>query len=153
MAIHPFLVLGHATFGMLAGFLLTYVYAEIHYANEVNLKRIRYLGTIGAISAFIGIILGLQFYLNYYNDDKAVIKKGSWDWAHGFFMETKEHVLILGIFLLIITLIMLWVTEPNNDPKAARTLKWLIGTLILGTLFLEGWGAIIAFGLRVGLGA
>ena len=153
MSGHPFLVLGHATFGMLGGFLLTYVLGELHYANDVNIKRIRYLGTTGVISAFLGIILGLQFYLNYYNDDKSIIKKGSWDWAHGFFMETKEHVLILGIFILIIVLIALWYTEPQTDEKARKNLEWLIGTLVLGTLFLEGWGAIIAYGLRVGLGA
>ncbi len=150
---NAFLILGHATFGMLAGFLLVYTYALIHYASEENIKLIRWAGTIGAISAFIGIWLGLDFYLHSYNADKAIIKSGSWAISHAFFMETKEHVLILGIFILILALIMLWTSEPQNDESAKKLLKWLLGTLFLGSLFLEGWGAIIAFGLRVGLGA
>lgn len=147
-----FLILTHASMGVFAGFLFVFVFADVLHATEENLKRIRYLGTLGAVLAFIGLYFGLDFYLNSYGPDKAIIKSGTWDWAHAFFTETKEHVLVLGIFILIMLLIMLWTLEPQNDPAAKKLLLWTLITLAVGVLFLEGWGAIMAYGLRVGLG-
>ncbi|MHA1912157.1 MAG: hypothetical protein ACTSYA_10720 [Candidatus Kariarchaeaceae archaeon] len=146
-----FLILGHATLGMLAGFLLVFVYAELHHASEANIMRIRYLGTAGSVLAYLGIYFGLDFYLNSYGDDKAIIKAGDWDWAHSFFTETKEHIMILGIFILFITILALWRTEPHKDPQAKKLLFALVGILFLGAIFLEGWGAIMAYGLKEGL--
>ena len=146
-----FLILGHASLGMLAGFLLVFVFAELRYANEANIMRIRYLGTIGSVIAYIGIYMGLDFYLNSYGDDKAIIKAGDWNWAHSYFTETKEHIMILGIFILFITILALWKTEPHKDPQAKKLLYGLVGMLFLGAIFLEGWGAIMAYGLKVGL--
>jgi hypothetical protein len=145
------LILGHATLGMMAGFLLVFVFAEIHHASEANLMRIRYLGTTGVILAYAGIYFGLDFYLNSYGDDKAIIKSGDWKWAHSYFTETKEHIMILGIFILFITLLVLWRTEPHKDPQVKKLLYVLVGSLFLGAIFLEGWGAIMAYGLKVGL--
>ena len=145
------LILGHATLGVLSGFLYLFVFVDILHATEANLKRIRYLGTTANIFAFLGIFWGLQYYLFDYGDDKAIIKAGDWVWAHSFGTEVKEHILILGIFLVVINMMMLWTSEFHKDPKAKKYLLFMMGLLVLGALIVEGFGSIMAFGLRIGL--
>ena len=150
--LNALLIMGHATLGVLSGFLYLFVFVDILHATEANLKRIRYLGTTANILAFFGIFWGLQFYLNSYGADKAIIKAGDWAFAHSWGTEVKEHILILAIFLLVLNMMMLWFTEPHKDPKARKYLLWLMGILVVGVVIVEGFGSLMAYGLRVGLG-
>ena len=146
------LIMSHATLGVLAGFLFMFVFVDILHAKEANLKRIRYLGTTANILGFFGIFFGLQFYLFSYGADKAIIKSGEWAFAHSWGTEIKEHILILGLFLFVLSTMMLWMTDPSKDTKARKYLLWLMGTLTIGAIVIEGFGSLMAMGLRIGLG-
>ncbi len=153
--VEAFEILGHAFLGVLAGFLFLWAFVELLNLNENNLKRAQWTTTLASISGYLGLILGLSYYLNDYGEpggDRDTIKGGDWDWAHGFFMETKEHFAIMGFFLMVVILLLIWRTDLVGNPKAKKMTIWLLGALVLGVLILEGYGAIIAFGLRIGLG-
>ena len=154
---HALLILSHATFGVFAGFLLLWAFADLLNLTEQNVKRMRINTTLGAILGYLGLILGLAYYLPYYgkkpNGDKFIIKGGDWYFAHTFFTESKEHFAIMGFFLLIIVLIYVWGVDLVSNDSARKATIILLATLVIGVLILEGYGAIMAMGLRIGLGA
>ena len=85
-----------------------------------------------------------------YGADKAVILKGPWPFAHNFFMETKEHLVIL--LLMLVT--YLPITAAGNlsaNKDARRVVLWVAGMVVVLALMMEGDGAIIAMGVKVGL--
>ena len=82
--------------------------------------------------------------------DKAIILKGPWPFAHSFFMETKEHLVIM--LLLMVT--YLPIAAANNLPankEARRVVLWVAGMVVLLALMVEGHGAVIAMGVKMGL--
>ncbi len=154
--VEAFEILGHAFFGMIAGFLFLWAFVELLNLNENNVKRMQIATSIASASGFLGLIFGLSYYLEEYGvkdtGDKYIIKGGDWWWAHAFFTETKEHFAIMGFFLMVIILLLVWRVDLVANHSAKKAATWLMGTLVLGVLILEGYGAIMAFGLRIGLG-
>jgi cytochrome c oxidase assembly factor CtaG len=65
-------------------------------------------------------------------------------------METKEHLVIM--LLLMVT--YLPIAAANNlsaNKDARRVVLWVAGMIALLALMVEGDGAIIAMGVKVGL--
>ncbi len=65
-------------------------------------------------------------------------------------METKEHLVIL--LLLLVT--YLPIAAANNlsaNKDARRVVLWVAGMIVLLALMIEGDGATIAMGVKVGL--
>jgi hypothetical protein len=90
------------------------------------------------------------WYVFSYPADKAVILKGPWPFAHSFFMETKEHLVILLLMLAT----YLPVAAAGNllaNKAARRVVLWVAGLVVLLALTMEGEGAMIAMGVKVGL--
>ena len=82
--------------------------------------------------------------------DKTVILKGPWPFAHNFFMETKEHLFFM--LLVIATLLPIAALEDLVANKAARKfVVWMAGLVIALGLVMEGSGAIISIGAKLGL--
>ena len=154
---HAILILGHASLGVFAGFLLLWAFADLLNLTAENVKRMRITATLGVILGYLGLILGLAYYLPYYgkkpNGDKFIIKGGDWYFAHTFFTESKEHFAIMGFFLMIIVLIYIWNVDLVSNESARKATLILMATLVIGVIILEGYGAIMAYGLRIGLGA
>jgi len=99
---------------------------------------------------WVAFIIAGYWYVVFYPADKAVILKGPWPWAHSFFMETKEHLVIM---LLLLTT-YLPIAAGNNlaeNPGARRLMLWLTAGIALLALLVEGHGAIIATGVKMGL--
>jgi hypothetical protein len=95
-------------------------------------------------------LIGGYWYVTFYAADKAVILKGPWPWAHNFFMEMKEHV----IFLLLLLTTYLPIAAASNlaANKQARTLVLcVVGLIVLIGIAMDGSGAIIGVGAKVGL--
>ena len=146
------LLMIHPTFGMLAAFAALWVFVEtLDISPPLNLSRIRKASVISAFFMLITWVSGGYWYVVYYAADKATILAGPWAFAHNIVMETKEHfffiTLILSVFLPFVAL-------GNNlatNRQARMVVLWVAALIILSALALEGMGAIIALGVKVGL--
>jgi len=145
------ILMSHVVFGVLGILGGIWVFAEVLHVNESNRKRIIYASIATAILIWISYLLGGYWYVEYYGPDKAIIKAGPWPWAHLFFMEVKEHIffslLLLGTFLPI-------AVYSNNllaDKNAKHLVLGVAGLIVFIGLGMEGFGAVIAMGVKMGL--
>lgn len=91
-----------------------------------------------ALSWFLLFPAG-YLYIKFYPTTKAMIKAGSWPWAHSIFMETKEH---WGLLLPLITTLAAILVFKDNHQESKR---WWILVIILSIL-LGVMGRIITLG-------
>ena len=77
-------------------------------------------------------MIGGYWYVFSYKADKAIILKSPWPFAHSFFMETKEHLVILLLML-------------------ATYLPIAAAGHLLANKDARGEGATIAMGVKAGL--
>ena len=145
-----FLLMSHAVLGSLLGLAGVWLFVDVLNAKEENQARIRMMSLIIAGLMWLTYLLAGYFYVVYYSADKALILKGPWTFAHNFFMESKEHVVIM--LLLLATCLPIFAYNNLAANKGARkVVLWSTGLLILTTVAMEGAGAIISMGVRVGL--
>jgi hypothetical protein len=140
----------HVLFGMLCIVTAVAVFVDVLNVSEANLVRIRMLSIAVAVFMWLAYLIGGYWYVTFYYVDKAFILKGAWPWAHKFFMEMKEHV-ALGLLLLTT---YLPIAAANNlaTNKQARTLVLcVVGLIALIGVAMDGSGAIIGVGAKVGL--
>jgi len=139
----------HVLFGMLCIVSAVWVLVDVLNASATNLARIRKMSLVVAVCMWLAFFIGGYWYVTFYGVDKAVILKGPWPWAHDFFMEMKEHV----VFLLLLLTTYLPIAAAGNlaTNKQARTLVlWVVGLIVLIGVALDGSGAIIGVGAKVG---
>ena len=143
-------VLLHAMTGMLFILACVWVCLETINCTENNLGRIRTACLTAALLMWITLVVGGYWYVFSYAPDKALILKGPWPFAHSFFMETKEHVLLmlvpLATFLPIIA-----TNDLLHAAAARRLLVWVAGMSVVIGLAMEGAGAIISMGVKLAL--
>lgn len=140
----------HVGFGMLCIVASVWVFVDSLNANENNLKRIRNLSF--AVSAFMWLayLFGGYWYVFYYGTDKAIILKGPWPFSHNFFMEMKEHVVLM--LLLLSTFLPIAASNNLALSRAARNVVlWVSGLIVLVGMAMDGSGAIISMGVKVAL--
>jgi hypothetical protein len=145
-----FLLMSHAVLGSLLGLAGVWLFVDVLNAREENQARIRMMSLIIAGLMWLTYLLAGYFYVVYYSADKALILKGPWNFAHNFFMESKEHVVIM-LLLLATCLPIFAYNNPAANKGARKVVLWSTGLLILTTVAMEGAGAIISMGVRVGL--
>ena len=140
----------HPTFGVLAILSSVWVFVEALNASSANIARLRTAGVLTAILMWLTYIVGGYWYVVFYGADKSIIKDGPWPIAHGFFMETKEHV-----FLMLLLMATFLPIVAYGDIIKSRTTKnlvlWVSALVVLTGLAMEGAGAFISMGVRVGL--
>ena len=144
------LLMIHVLLGVSCMVATVWLFVDVLHASAANQKRITLL------SRFIGLAMGLAFlvagywYVKLYPADKAIILKGPWPFAHSFFMETKEHLVIL--LLLLTTYLPIGAANQLAQNKDARKLTlWVAALIVLLALGMEGEGAVIAMGVKVAL--
>jgi len=140
----------HVLFGVGCIVTAVWLFVDILHASEANLNRIRNLSRAAAVFMWLAFLIGGYWYVIFYAADKAIILKGPWPFAHRFFMETKEHLVIM--LLLLVT--YLPIAASNNlavNKEARRLVLWLTAVIALLGLMIEGHGAIIAVGVKVAL--
>ncbi len=144
------ILLLHASTGMFFIFACVWVYVETLNCTEKNLPRIRSACVAAAALMWATFIIGGYWYVYFYAPDKAVILKGPWPIAHNFYMEFKEHVLMM---LLPLSLFMPIVASNKlpSIPSARKLLLWAAGMAIIIGVVMEGAGAIISMGAKLGL--
>lgn len=140
----------HVGFGMLCIVTSVWVFVDALNASEANQARIRAMSLAVAAFMWLAYLVGGYWYVVYYATDKAFILKGPWPFAHNFIMETKEHVILM--LLLLTTLLPIAASNNIASNKAARSVVlWVAGLIILIGMAMDGSGAIIGMGAKVGL--
>jgi len=108
------------------------------------------LSCAAAAFMWLAFLIAGYWYVVFYKTDRAIILKGPWPFAHNFFMETKEHLVILLLMLATFLPIAAASNLPANK-DARRVVLFVAGLVALLSLATEGEGAIIAMGVKVGL--
>jgi len=144
------IMMAHVFFGVACLILTVWVFVDVLNASAANQARIRRVSRAAAGFMWLAFVFAGYFYVLFYKTDKAIILKGPWPFAHNFFMETKEHLVImllmLATYLPIAASGDLWVNQ-----GARRVVLWVAGIIIMLALAMEGEGGIIAMGVKVGL--
>jgi hypothetical protein len=144
------ILMTHVLFGMLCIISAVWLFVDVLNASEHNQARIRTVAFAVAAFMWLAYFVGGYWYLVYYAADKAVILKGPWPFAHDFFMEMKEHVLIM--LLLLTTFLPIAASNNLAVNRAARKMMlWVVGLVVLIGIAMDGSGAIISIGAKVGL--
>jgi hypothetical protein len=144
------LLMAHVLFGVACIIATVWVFVDVLNASQSNQKRIQWISRAAAIFMWIAFVFGGYWYVMFYPADKAIILKGPWPFAHEYFMETKEHLVIM--LLLLATYLPL--AASNNlaaNKDARRLVLWVSALIPLLGLMIEGHGAIIAMGVKVAL--
>ena len=143
-------LMSHVLFGMLCIVTAVWVFVDVLNANQSNQARIHTLSIAVPVLMWLAFLIGGYWYVLNYAPDKALILKGPWKFAHTFFMEMKEHVVIM--LLLMTTYLPIAASENLATNKSARKLVlWLVGLIILTGIAMDGTGAIIGIGAKLGL--
>lgn len=149
------LVAPHVAFGELAILAFLWVIVEVvRKPSEAGVLRAKVASIVGLLAIFGEWALAGTYYLVHYgNDVKPVIKEGTWPWAHGIFMEAKEHIFLFLPFLSIVLLALVW--QYGSFMKTHSSARFMVyavaGTGIL-LLILSGiMGYMISNGYREAL--
>jgi len=144
------IMMSHVLFGVSCMVAAVWLFVDVLHANEGNLARIRKLSCGAASVMWLAFLAGGYFYVTAYKADKAIILKGPWPFAHELVMETKEHLVIM--LLLLVTYLPIAASNNLAASKDARKLMlWVTGTIALLAMAMDGEGAIIAMGVKMGL--
>ena len=144
------ILMAHVMFGVACLVTTIWVFVDVLNVSEANQYRIRKMSCAAAVFMWIAFLIAGYWYVFSYKADKAIILKGPWPFAHTFFMETKEHLVIM--LLLMVT--YLPIAAANNlsaNKDARRVVLWVAGLVVLLALTMEGEGATIALGVKMGL--
>jgi hypothetical protein len=144
------LLMIHPTFGALAMIASVWVFVETLNASEANCQRIRTASLLVTLLMWTAYIAGGYWYVFLYASDKAIIKAGPWPYAHSFVMEVKEHAFLM-LLLLATYLPMATYADVVSNAANRKVVLWSCALLVLMTLGMEGSGAFISMGVKVGL--
>ncbi len=140
----------HVLFGMLCIVATVWLFVDVLKASETNQTRIKVVSLVVPVMMWLSFLIAGYWYVVYYSVDKAIILKGSWPFAHTFFMEMKEHVVIM--LLLLTTFLPIAAFNNLAANKAARkVVLWVGGLIGLIAMAMDGAGALIAMGVKVAL--
>jgi hypothetical protein len=148
--VNEIILMAHVLFGVGCIIATVWVFVDVLNAREANLIRIKRMSMAAAAFMWAAFLIGGYWYVVFYPADKAVILKGPWPFAHKYFMETKEHLVIM----LLLLVSYLPIAAANNlaaNPAARRLVLWVAALIPLLGLLIEGHGAVIAMGVKVGL--
>ena len=147
---HELILMAHVLFGV--GCLITTVcvFVDVLNASAANQLRIRIMSRMAAVFMWLAFVVAGYWYVVFYKTDKAIILKGPWPFAHNFFMESKEHLVIL-LLMLVTYLPIAAAGNLSASKDARRMVLWVAGIIVLLALMMEGDGAVIAMGVKMGL--
>jgi hypothetical protein len=144
------LLMAHVLFGVACLVTTVWVFVDLLNASAANQGRIRKLSCAAAVFMWLAFLIAGYWYVAFYKADKAIILKGPWPFAHGFFMETKEHLVII-LLMLATYLPIAAAGDLTANKNARRVMLWVAGMVVLLALMMEGEGAVIAMGVKVAL--
>jgi len=144
------ILMAHVLFGVACLLSTLWVFVDVLNVSPGNLARIRIMSRAAAVFMWLAFVIAGYWYVVCYHTDKAIILKGPWPFAHNFFMETKEHLVIL-LLMLATYLPITTAGDLSARSGARRVTLWVAGLIVGLALLMEGDGAIIAMGVKLGL--
>jgi hypothetical protein len=146
----------HVIFGVFGILFAVWVAVEAANSSEANQRRLK-LASIGTtLFLWLSYLVGGWWYVVYYgaavsNSDKSIILAGPWKWSHSFFMETKEHIFFMMLFLSILLPIVTFRNQIFKDTKVRNLTIVIALTIVVLGLSMEGFGAMISKGIKMSL--
>jgi hypothetical protein len=146
----------HVLFGVFGILFAVWVAVEAANSTEANQYRLK-LASIGTtVFLWLSYLMGGWWYVVYYgaaagNSDKSIILAGPWKWSHSFFMEAKEHIFLILILLSILLPIVIFRNQGFKDKKIRNLTIVIALTIVVLGLGVEGFGAMIGKGIKMGL--
>ena len=146
----------HVIFGVFGILFALWVAVEAANSSEANQRRLK-LASIGTtLFLWLSYLIGGWWYVVYYgaavsNSDKSIILAGPWKWSHSFFMETKEHIFFMMLFLSILLPIVTFRNQIFKDTKVRNLTIVIALTIVVLGLGMEGFGAMISKGIKMSL--
>jgi len=147
----PATLMSHVLFGVLGILVAVALFFDVLNLSPGNLKRIR-LMALAALGLFVlSYLMGGDWYVENYAAEKALIKGGPWPWAHDLAMEVKEHVFFLLLLLAAYLPMVVYQKNILDDKRLKVLALTVIGFMVLVGLGMDGFGAIIAMGAKLGV--
>ncbi len=150
MNMNEIVLMVHVLFGVACMVTAVWLFVDVLHASEANRNRIGKLSWAAAVFMWLAFLIAGYWYVVFYHVDKAIILNGPWPFAHSYFMETKEHLVIL-LLLLVTYLPIVTANDLAANRDARRLALCVIAGIALPALMVEGHGAIVAMGVKVGL--
>ncbi|MGD1032083.1 MAG: hypothetical protein ABSA05_13185 [Opitutaceae bacterium] len=144
------MLMSHVLFGMACVLCALWVFVDTLHAADANLWRIRAVSRGAAAAMWTAFLIAGYWYIAFYPADKATILKGPWPFAHSFFMESKEHFVIM-LLLLVTYLPIAAAGDLAANRDARKVVLWVSGIVVALALAADLFGAIIALGVKVAL--
>jgi hypothetical protein len=144
------ILMTHVLFGMLCILAAVWLFVDVLNASDANQSRIRTMSILVPLAMWLAYLVGGYWYVVFYGADKARILEGPWPFSHSFFMEMKEHVVIMLLLLTTYLPIAAWHNLSANR-AARKVVLWVTGLIILVGVAMDGAGAIIGLGVKVAL--
>jgi uncharacterized membrane protein YwaF len=144
------MLMSHVLFGMACVLCALWVFVDTLHATDANLRRIRAVSRGAAAALWTAFLIAGYWYIAFYPADKAIILKGPWPFAHSFFMESKEHLVIM-LLLLVTYLPIAAAGDLAANRDARKVVLWVSGIVVALALAADLFGAIIALGVKVAL--
>ncbi len=148
------LITFHIALGELTGLAALWIIVEMLEKPSVSrLNRALAASLILAVAAWLSYLVGGYYYVTSYGPVKAVIKEGPWSWAHGIFMEVKEHIFLVGPYIAValLSLVYAFRQEIAEIKELRKTLIILLAALFVGVAVILGFGVMVSTGYRVAL--
>lgn len=141
----------HVIFGVLGILAAVWVLVELLNLSERNLGRLKTSSLLTSVFIWLSYLLGGWWYVKYYASDKSVILKSAFTSAHTFYMEGKEHIFFILLFLSVLLPITIY-KNPLLTNNSFKRLAIIITVLIILLGFgMEGAGSMIVSGVKIGL--
>jgi hypothetical protein len=144
------MLMTHVLLGVTCMVLAVWIFVDVLHATEANQARIRVMSKVAAVVMWLAFLIAGYWYVFFYKPDKTIILKGPWPFAHNFFMETKEHLVIM-LLLLVTYLPIAAAGNLAASKDARRVMLWVTGLVALIALAMDGEGGMVAMGVKAGL--
>lgn len=143
---------GHIALGEVGILAFVWVLMEVVQGpNGLGVLRARAAALLGTALFFGAWLAGGMYYVIEYGENvKPVIKEGPWPWAHGVFMETKEHIFLFLPFLALVAAALVW--QYGDRLRDDRTMRFAVyalgGVVVLIGVLMTVMGYFVSSGFR-----
>jgi hypothetical protein len=143
----------HPTLGILGMLGALWVFVELLSPDAAALRRTRIASVLVAGAFVLTWLSGGIWDSAYYDADRAVMERGAWVLAGDTTMETKEHLIVLILLLAAYLPLLAFGADLRRLQAVRLPLMTAAGLIVLNTLAMEGFGAVLAQSVHVGAAA
>lgn len=140
------LLIGHILLG-LAGIVFSVLVLVGFFKREAKTRFLKKTSLAAFLLYLASWAAGGYYYVEYYgNNVKPLIKAGPYPFAHGVFMETKEHIFLFIPILAGVIFIASWLfgDKINQEPKIKSALTVLAFVVVFLGVLITALGMLIS---------